>query len=113
MYCAGYMQWYHRVQVASAAYASTGAAMAMTAFPVTIWLGGAVMYASQIRMIVGRAKIQRAIGVRPDDCATSALIYCCGCAPCAICQEARAVKKAWVANGCQDLKPLAAGDMER
>ena len=107
------MQWIHRIQVVSAAAYSTGAVMVTPACPVTMWLGGGVIIASQIRMIVGRPKIQRAIGVRPDNCATSALIYCCGCAACATCQEARAVKKTWVANGCQDLKPLAAGDMER
>jgi len=112
---AGYHKWTSQGGLVALKYAHTIAELqtVLSGIPGVMCAGCFVMYCTLLLMINGRRKIQRALGMEPDSLATSALLYCCCCASCATCQEARAVKKAWYANGCKNLTPMAVGNMEQ
>eukprot|EP01043_Picozoa_sp_COSAG02_P068664 COSAG02_NODE_11481_length_1716_cov_1.691404_2_plen_205_part_00 len=95
VYNAGYVGMMHGV-IASGGAAAAG------------WLGYGLICGSWVRVCLGRNKIEARLGLRPTDGCETCCIYT-WCAPCATCQEARVVKRAWIANGYQ---PLAERPMD-
>jgi Cys-rich protein (TIGR01571 family) len=87
--------------VSASLSASGGAAAAFTCTPMML-LGQGLICGSWLRMCLGRNKIEARLGMQPTDGCETCCIYT-WCVPCAICQEARVVKRAWIANGYQPL----------